>query len=231
MPLYACASSTEIKVSNNELIVLSHGLARGDTSMWRLEGRLNDAGYDVCSIDYSTVGVSTEQVLAESFKEIQSCLVAGKKTHFVGHSLGGLVIKHYLASEQKTLPNNLLGEVVFVGTPNKGSEVADHFKGHKIAEWFGSISTALMTGSQTLGNQITGFDIPVGVIAGTKSSVITESLFKGPNDGLVSVESAKLANMKDFITMKVGHAGMRYDENVAHQILYFLRFGKFNKTT
>ena len=41
--------------------------------------------------------------------------------HFVGYSMGGLIIRAYL---QKYRPQHL-GRVVMLGTPNQGSEVAD----------------------------------------------------------------------------------------------------------
>ncbi|KJV53803.1 hypothetical protein OTSGILL_0508 [Orientia tsutsugamushi str. Gilliam] len=47
---------------------------------------------------------------------------------FVGVSMGGLVIRAYL--HKYKIPN--LGKVVLIGTPNKGSEVADYLKNNKL---------------------------------------------------------------------------------------------------
>ena len=57
---------------------------------------------------------------------------------------------------------------------------------------------------------------------------MTEKYFTSANDGLVSVESTKLANMKDHIVLEVGHASIRYDKEVTNQILYFIKNGRFD---
>lgn len=227
--LSACVNLVQSALPKGELVVLSHGLGRSDTAMWRIEDKLEQAGFEVCSIDYDTIGESVFHVLQQATDEIDDCIHSAGRIHFVGHSLGGLVIKSYLSIRPEFSTQYNLGEVVMVGTPNKGSEVADHLKGHMLMNLDGGIGKALMTGSDTLGKQIPELDIEVGVIAGTDGSAATSQYFKGPNDGLVSVESAKFSKMKDFITLNVSHSAMRYNKDVAEQIIHFLNYGSFRK--
>ena len=227
--LSACANLAQSVMPKGELVVLSHGLGRSDSAMWRLEDKLEEAGFEVCSIDYDTIGESVEHVLSEADKEISNCLHNSNKIHFVGHSLGGLVIKNYLVSHPEFAQQYHLGEVLMVGTPNKGSEVADSMEDHFLMNLDGGIGKALMTGDNTLGSQIPELNIAVGVIAGTSSSGSTSQYFNGPNDGLVSVESAKFSNMKDFIALNVSHSAMRYNDQVAKQIIHFINTGLFKK--
>lgn len=228
--LTACVNLAQSIMPKGELVVLSHGLGRSDNAMWRLENKLEEAGFDVCSIDYDTIGESVEHVLDEANSEIDNCIKPATKLHFVGHSLGGLVIKNYLASHPNFATDYNLGEVVMVGTPNKGSEVADRLANHMVMNFDGGIGKALMTGSDTLGNTIPTPNVAVGVIAGTAQSGSTAQYFSGPNDGLVSVESAKFKNMKDFVSLDVSHSAMRYNDKVAQQIVHFLNWGKFKKS-
>jgi hypothetical protein len=51
----------------------------------------------------------------------------------------------------------------------------------------------------------------------------------GDDDGKVSVESAKLDEMSDFLTVPSGHTFIMRDETVIRQILHFLREGRFSR--
>ncbi|WP_375750772.1 alpha/beta fold hydrolase [Vibrio sp. HN007] len=212
---------------DDQVVVLAHGLGRSDFAMWRFTQRLENAGYIVCTLNYSSIGESIESVLSSTTEQMDFCTNSAPKVHFVGHSLGGLVIRSYLQNHEDFVGSERLGEVVLMGTPNKGSEVADHYNNSWLMEVGGEISQALVTGENSLGNQLKELDINIGVIAGTKGTSFTNSYFDGPNDGLVSVESTKLDNMSDFIEIEVGHSNMRYHAEVAKQAIYFLQHGSF----
>lgn len=221
-------ASTTTYNADDELVVLAHGLGRSDVAMWRFAQRLEKAGYKVCRLDYSSIGESVENVLSESEKQITTCVANAPKVHFVGHSLGGLVIRGYLQDNLEKLDKNIIGEVVLIGTPNKGSEVADHLGDSWLMKLGGGIGNALKTGKDSLGNKLTELNVNIGIIAGTKASNLTKKTFKGPNDGLVSVESTKLASMSDFIEIYVSHSQMRYNSEVAKQTIHFLQKGTFD---
>lgn len=226
----ACAGPEEniaVTESGDELVVLAHGLGRSDWSMWMFSHRLEAAGYKVCSLDYPTVGESVETVLGESTRQINACIGSAPETHFVGHSLGGLVIRAYLQNNKDLLEAGRVGKLVLIGTPNKGSELADYLSDSWVMKIGGGIGQALMTGNNGLGQNLDQPDVNLGVIAGTKSSSLTSNRFKGPNDGLVSVESTKLQSMSDFITVEVNHTQMRYSPEVAEQTIHFLQHGRF----
>lgn len=230
--LIACSGASDSvndQVHNNELVVLAHGLGRSDTAMWRFTQRLEGTGYQVCTLDYSSIGKSVQTVLSSTTFQIDSCTTKFQveKIHFIGHSLGGLVIRSYLQNHKNFIHSKHLGEVVLIGTPNKGSELADYYDDSWLMEIGGGVSKALVTGEKSLGNQLEELDINIGVIAGTASLSFTNDVFNGPNDGLVSVESTKLNNMGDFITIDVGHSSMRYNAEVAAQSIYFLQNGNF----
>jgi len=215
--------------ANDELVVLAHGLGRSKWAMWKFAQRLRNAHFKVCLLDYSSIGQLVPEVLEETTYQIDKCLANAPKVHFVGHSLGGLVIRAYLQTHQPLLEQERMGKVVLIGTPNQGSEVADSLSDSWLMYIGGGVSRALVTGAHSLGSNLVEIDAQIGVIAGTESSCLTRDKFSGPNDGLVSVESTKLKKMKDFITIDVNHSQMRYNEEVAKQTILFLQTGAFTK--
>ena len=172
-----------------------------------LKNSLADAGYAVCRLNYSSIGQSLQKWKEETTSQIDQCVSGYSTVHFVGHSLGGLAIRSYLANDEQLAQDKRLGKVVLLGTPNKGSEVADSMKGHFLMSIAGEVSQSLTTGEQSLGQRLPPPYYPVGVIAGTSESSGTAELFHSLNDGLVSVESAKVSNMADFITLDVSSHG------------------------
>ncbi|HRO68135.1 MAG TPA: alpha/beta hydrolase, partial [Pseudobdellovibrionaceae bacterium] len=113
--------------------------------------------------------------------------------------------------------------------PNHGSEIVDRFREF---EWFGKAMgpAALELGTEktSLPNSFRPLRIPVGIIAGTVSSdPWFASLFSGPNDGKVSVESAKLPEMTDFRALPAGHTFIMRSEEAIGQTLYFFENLRF----
>lgn len=216
---------------NNDLVILAHGLGRSENAMWLLTRRLENSGYAVCTLDYTSIGESVQSVLDATETQINQCLESIESSqaqiHFVGHSLGGLVIRSYLQNHPELAKSDQMGQAVLIGTPNQGSELADHYADSWLIELGGEVTQSLITGEKSLGAQLGQVDIAFGVIAGTKSMRLTDGVFSGPNDGLVSVESTKLEKMGDFIEIDVGHSSMRYNEEVATQTIYYLQNGHF----
>ena len=215
--------------AGNERVVLLHGLGRTQAAMLLMESELTAAGYDVTSVGYSSIDEPPEAILPRVAEEMSACCVDADETvHYVGHSLGGLLIRAYLAENR---PRNL-GRVVLLGTPNKGSEVADidtdeGLEG-QLLEWAGPTARALTTRPDGFPASLPTPDYSVGIIAGTRDRKLTNRWLPVPNDGLVSVESAKLDGMTDFITLDLAHWDLRNDKESARQVIAFLETGRFS---
>jgi pimeloyl-ACP methyl ester carboxylesterase len=208
-----------------EVVVLLHGLARSNMAMWRLKQRLEEADFYVQTIGYASLNQTPEQIVQNISQQINGCCRSiNNRVHFVGHSLGGLLIRAYLVENK--LDN--LGRVVLIGTPNQGTEIADYAKRNWWGQFAGPAALALGTTKESFPNTLPEPDYPVGVIAGVSSSD-NEEMIPGLDDGLVSVESTKLKNMQDFITVPSGHSMMRYNKEVARQTIHFLQHGQFLK--
>jgi len=213
------------KKASKEIVVLIHGLGRSNMAMWRLASRIEEAGYHVVRVGYSSLNQTPQAILQDVTQQINDCCAVSKQpVHFVGHSLGGLMIRAYL---QDNRPKNF-GRVVLMGTPNQGTEVVDYYRDHWWMKLAGPMANALGTDEKSFPNTLKDPDYPVGVIAGITESPVPEEVLPGHDDGLVSVESTKVSGMSDFILVETGHSMMRYNEEVANQAIYFLKHGHFS---
>ena len=95
-----------------DTIVLLHGLGRSPISMFILKYRLEDEGYRVISESYASTDQNIKSHTQWLAGVLDRCCRAGSKnTHFVTHSLGGIVLRQYL--EENEISN--LGRVFFIG--------------------------------------------------------------------------------------------------------------------
>ena len=73
-------------------------------------------------------------------------------------------------------------------------------------------------------------DFDRGIIAGSRSlNPYYSYLITGPDDGKVSIETTKIAGMKDHIVLPVTHTLMVKSAEVLNQALHFFQNGYFRK--
>lgn len=213
-------------VATPDTVVLLHGLGRSTSAMWVMKTRLKAAGFEVVNIGYRSLSRTPEQILVDVNAEIASCCAkpqGAAKLHFVGHSLGGLLIRGHLARQRYAH----LGRVVLIGTPSGGTGLVDKWRDKWWFEFAGPTARSLGTDGNSFPNSLPKPDYPVGVIAGVKPNDRNEELLPGDDDGLVPVESTRVDGMADFIVVEGGHAALRYSPEVARQVTAFLRHGSF----
>lgn len=213
----------------SDSVILLHGLARSSGSMRKLEARLADAGHVVVNVDYPsrTTGIEqlSEEVISSALADprLRSC----DRIHFVTHSLGGILVRAYVA--KFGIPK--LGRVVMLGPPNQGSEVVDRIGAWKLFKRInGPAGGELGTGPDSLPNRLGPVDFELGVIAGDRSiNWINSAMIKGPDDGKVSVERTKVAWMKDYVVFHVTHPMIMKNRAVIDATLRFLATGSFRE--
>ena len=219
-----CAQVQALSESK-ENVVLVHGFARSASAMWKLKDYLAEAGYNVITIDYSSFNTSIEDVKKEVYSQINNCCAQStSKIHFVGHSFGGLLIRSYLGENR--VKN--LGNVINMGSPNKGTVVVVYLKDNWIFKKFGNVAKVMSSNGSKFLSSLKKPDYNLGVIAGMANNPKHEHILKGLDDGLVTIDSTKVDGMKDFIVIETSHTSMRYSKAVADQAIYFLRHSKFN---
>lgn len=212
-----------------ECVVLLHGLGRTEFSMARLESELEKSGYLVVNETYPSLIKDIPELSSVVGTAIETCRSRrAASIHFVTHSMGGILVRVYFQTHR--VPE--AKRVVMLGPPNHGSEVVDE---HHEAWWFrmatGPAGQQLATsGNQSIPAQLKEIPLEIGIIAGTESiDPLLDDTLPQPNDGKVSVQSAMLPEMKDFITIPVDHTFMVYSSSVISQVKAFLEEGKFRR--
>lgn len=212
---------------NSEAIILLHGLARTSRSMNKAGKLLAAYGYKIVNVDYPSrsadISILAQTYIAQTLKQ---CDTEGiKKIHFLTHSMGGILLRDYLASRSI----DKLGRVVMLAPPNQGSEVVDKLGGWRLFYTLnGPAGLQLGTGSNSVPNRLGPVNFQLGVIAGSKTAnPFLSRLIPDVNDGKVSVSRAQVAGMQDFIVMPYSHPFIMRRVVVIEQALHFIQQGYF----
>ncbi len=205
-----------------EKLFLIHGLFMHGTIMQYMQRHLDKYGYDVQVFSYRTITRSLHQNAELLVEFIRQQYQHNETCHFVGHSLGGLLIR--LAYELS--PEYFTGRIVTAGTPHNGSEVA-----HRVAS---DIHLNILGGAyeDALDGDLPSWQgkVELGSIAGNKCIGIGMALrdLEKPNDGTVTVAETQLANQTDHIELPLSHTALVYSKRVIQQTDYFLQNGQFD---
>ena len=211
-----------------EEVILLHGLCRTGRSMVKMERALTEVGYKVRNVDYPSRTATIQKLADDAIgKAVGDCQRDGAtKVDFVTHSLGGILVRSYLARHSILS----LGRVVMLAPPNQGSEVVDKLGWLFLFKWInGPAGNELGTDKNSIPNKLGPADFPVGIIAGDCSiNWINSLLIHGSDDGKVSVERTKLAGMSDHVVIHATHPFIMRNREAIRQTIQFLRTGKFN---
>lgn len=225
--LFMGTSAAQAEPSNRDCVIVLHGLGRTETSMHKIEKALIKNNYLVWNEAYPSREEDIETLAVNHISQgIRQCGEWNTTPiHFVTHSMGGILVRQYLQLNE--IPG--LGKIVMLAPPNHGSEVVDHLQDASFyQELMGPAGQQLSTHKNSVPNSLKPIPGTIGVIAGSDTSDPWFAwMFDGPNDGKVSVESAQLAEMEDFLVVEHGHTFIMSQEDVIEQVLYFLRHGKF----
>lgn len=209
-------------------VVLLHGLARTAGSMEKMEDALKEAGYHTCNIGYPSTQHAIDVLVREHLlPSLRACGPdAAEPLNFVTHSMGGILVRQLRHSE----PALRFGRVVMLGPPNHGSELVDRMGDWRLFRWVnGPAGQQLRTAPESVPNRLGAATFEVGIIAGNKPFLEPfAGYIAGPGDGKVSVESAKLAGMQDYLVLPVTHSFMMRNPDVIAQTIGFLRRGRFD---
>lgn len=217
---------------NKETVVLLHGIGHNKMFMMFIAHALKKKGYKTENISYPSRHHIIEELAQWLKQDLDSRNVwnISDKVHFVAHSMGGLVSGMMLERYKDDLPKKKIGRVVMLGTPLKGSEVANGLKNwwlYKVI--FGPAGQELTTHNRE--DKIIKPYYELGSIAGSRNWLYPTGwkYIDGVNDGCVSVESTKIEGLKDHITLPVQHGDMGWDTKVRKQIIHFLKNGFFSR--
>ena len=204
------------------IVILVHGVWMHGLTMALQRYYLSQRGFDARCYSYHSVGPT----LSENARQLAAFAAeqdAGV-IHWVGLSLGGLVILRLLETAGTAAPVR----VVLMGTPFQGSYAArmlarhewgEQALGRSLAEWFAGDKPHEFPGRE------------IGTIAGSNSfglGALVAPDLPEPNDGAVAVDETRVPAACDHIVLPVTHSGMLVSRAVALQAAAFLQAGRFD---
>lgn len=203
--------------------------------MARLAKALRTAGYDVVNWDYPSRRHGFDALVLQ-FRDLCESLGGERRTHFIGHSLGGLILRGGLCAPVP-FP---LGRIVLLGVPNRGALSVSRMQARR---WSRLLPGLLGRPAHDLYRDAPWLGVlgcpkaEIGVIAGTRRfhpvnpSAWINRLHGATEegDGTVELDSALLPQAKGMITLDVSHTFMPSDPRVIAAALDFLRDGCFRK--
>ena len=206
-------------------VLLIHGILMNPLEMRYLGSQLEKSGFNVHYVYYQSVLKSPAEnaaIIQDKVKELNL-----PDLHLVGHSLGGVLLIH-LFDQIKQKNNDLpAGRVVMLGSPVKGSWIAQ-----KVSEW--PIVSPIL--AKSMPNALSGLDIPDwntdrdwGMIAGTKGQglgLLTGGM-PSTSDGTVLLEETFHPKQKEHIRVDKSHTALLFSKKVANLTSQFLNTGSF----
>lgn len=201
-----------------QLVILAHGLWVPGVVMRPLVARLERAGYGCHIFGY----MGRAKPVAAHAEGLARLARAVGPAHFVGHSLGGLVVLEALQSDRAVEA----GRVVLLGTPARGCLSGRRLERHALGRWLlGKSDRLWREGREARWSR----PEPLGVVAGTVPLGLGRLFGRlpGSNDGVVTVEETTVDGMSERVDLPVGHSQMLFSSRVASQVEGFLRDGRF----
>lgn len=194
----------------NSHVLLVHGLFMGPWIMKILGRHLQQLGFRPLYFGYASTGRSVPangRLLAEFIAKNQL-----ESTHLLGHSLGGLVLRHCLA-----LKPDLGGKIMTLATPHRGSLVARRLRPLLGAAWHGGLD-----------GQVPPFPRPFGqivAVGGPGPGQLVPGLYP-LNDGTVALPETIQANGLSLV-LRGNHTALLFSRLTAQAVANYLRGKNF----
>lgn len=207
------------------LVVLLHGLARGQGSMAKLGAFLRKRGFETWSTTYPSRRHSIAY-LAGALTDDLARIAGDRPLYAVTHSLGGIIVRHLRD------PRLHWSRIVMLAPPNQGSQLAAGLVRNPLFRWFyGPAGRELADCSAWPPPPA-----PFGVIAGTRSLALSNPTSwtlgrRFPagvrNDGTVAVDETKFPGMTAFAEVDATHTWIMNAQEARRLILDYLQNGRF----
>jgi hypothetical protein len=229
----------QLKPGPKDVVIVVHGLGANRAIMSGLCDYLHDkGGLTVINFGYSST-MQDIGAYATALESVVRHLEGVENVSFVAHSVGNIVVRKFL-KDIEPLPPGLrpavnFGRMVMISPPNHGAELADKLTPNEVtdelADWLvggAAKQLAPQNGWAELEPQLATPAFEFGILAGGKGDDEGYlDAIPGDDDGMLSVETMRLAGAADFVRVQCLHQLMPRNDAVRVATLNFLKFGFF----
>lgn len=203
-------------------IVLVPGLWMPGIVMGLLAARIARAGFVTHLFAYSGRGPLEANV--ERLARYARQVVSGRPAHFVGHSLGGLLVLETLNRKSDVE----VASAVLLAAPVRGCLAGRRLARAHAGRWMLGASVPLWVEAREARWHR---EVPIGIIAGTRPIGLGRALgpLPGPNDGVVRLEETTVDGMTERALVPLGHSAIIASGRVARLVVSFLADGSFRE--
>ena len=220
--------SARVPAVRGRTVILLHGLGEGRGSMRPLAEHLRRSlDATILCFGYASVKADID-AHGRALARVVSGLPDADRISFVGHSLGNLVVRRWMALAP---PADLARaqRVVMLGPPNQGSDLA-----RMAAKIWGVAARAegaardLVVDWPRVAPRLAVPACDFGIVAGGRGDDSGFSpLLDGDDDAVVRVDETRLEGAEDFLVLPVHHAAMMRHAGVQRATETFLETGRF----
>lgn len=218
----------EIPAVSGSTVLVLHGLGEGRQAMRPLVEHLRKSlDATVMTVGYASPRAGIDDH-AKSLDAVVDALPGNSPVSFVGHSLGGIVIRRWMAITDRDTMDRV-DRLVMLGSPNQGSDLA------RMASriWLLSLiadgaARELAVDWDRVAESLAIPPCSFGIVAGGCGDDRGYSdLLAGDDDAVVRVDETRLEGADDFLLLPVRHAAMMKHPTVQEATAEFLKTGRF----
>ena len=165
---------------------------------------------------------------ARAFGSVIAGLKGADRISLVGHSLGNIVVRRWMA-DAPAADLDRIERMVMLGAPNQGSDLARKVSQVWLLSKFSTgAARDLVLDWPRIAWNLAVPPCPFGIIAGgTGDAAGYSPMLEGDDDSVVRVEETRLDGSDDFLLLPVRHAFMMRDPAVQEATASFLKGGRF----
>ena len=200
-------------------VVLAPGLWMPGVAMTLMSARLRQAGYLPRVFAYR--GRSPFAANIARFARFIREALGERPAHFIGHSLGGLLVLETLNRHTDIA----VASAVLLGAPVRGCLAGRRFGGARFGRWMMGSCGDLWQEREARWIRTE----PLGVVAGTLPFGLGRAFGRlpGPNDGVVCVDETAVDGMTDRLLVPAGHSILIVSGAVLAHVERFLACRRF----
>jgi pimeloyl-ACP methyl ester carboxylesterase len=200
-------------------VILAPGLWMPGVAMSLLAARLKRSGYAPHLFTYP--GRSALNGNVARFVRFARETLDGRPAHFVGHSLGGVLLLQALSAHEELQ----VASVVLLGAPVRGCLAGRRLGAARMGRWMMGSCSELWQEHDAVWRR----KEPLGVVAGTAALGLGRAFGRlpGANDGVVRVEETAVDGMSAQALVPLGHSMLIVSATVYRLVERFMLSGRF----